>query len=269
MIEAEDDVIYDLSTSCTKDVAVAKMLGWMHGHIRQRLIKVTEHGIPEDQLRYIPSLEDSLEKQLMEFRVAARQAFIEAAEKYTSDETSYYDLRDKEEEVIRCDDLLNKAATYLRDIDDEVSKGDSSELKIDRRATEKTGETHLTLNSVDRWAKAKYGISIIDHPGTLSLDQSTAAIYNNIAEPARDIKGGLSKTKADNLYTTFALLLEAFCLKFPTYTSNGDINVSATAEHLSKQSEIAGEPLPGQKPEAIKDRIEEALKVKKSKFPLA
>jgi hypothetical protein len=202
-------------------------------------------------------------------RDAAREALIEAAEKYSSDDTSSYDLRDKEEAVIRCDDLLRKAAAYLRDIEDEISKGDSSELKIDRRATEKTAETHLTLNSVDRWAKAKYGISIIDHPSTLSLDQNTAAINNNLAEPARDIKGGLSKTKADNLYTTFALLLEAFCLKFPTYTSNGDINVSATADHLSKQSEIAGKPIQGQSSESIKGHIEEALKVKKSKFPVS
>jgi hypothetical protein len=68
MINAEDDVIYDLSTSCSVEVAVAKLLGWMQGHIRQRITKVTEHGISEDQLRYIPSMENSLQQQLMELR---------------------------------------------------------------------------------------------------------------------------------------------------------------------------------------------------------
>jgi hypothetical protein len=248
------------------DVAVAKMLGWMRGHIRKRIIQGTEYGIPEDQLPYLHSLEGPLQEQLLEMRIAARQALEVAAENYTSDDTFYYDLRDKEEAVIRCDELLNKAATYFRDIQDEISKGGLSDLKIDQQATVQTGETHLTLNSIDRWAKGKYGISIIENSNAQESTQKIADKSDEQPDEKRERNGGLSKTKADHLYTTFAFLLEAFSLKFPAYSLNGEINVKATAEFLSKQAVIAGEPMQGQRPESIKDRIEEAMKIKKSKL---
>jgi hypothetical protein len=266
MINAEDDVLYDLSPSCTVEVAVAKMLGWMQGHIRQRIIKVTEQGISADQLPHIPSLEGSLQDQLMEMRGAAKQAFIEAAEKYASDDTSYNDLRDKEEAVIECDALFNKAATCLRDIQDEISKGESSVLKIDQQATDQTGEIHLTLNSVDRWAKEKYGISIFEGSKVQESTQNIAVKNDDQIEATSDRKGGLRKVKADNLYTTFAFLLESFASKTSKYMQDGKINVDALAKFLHEQAVAADTNLSGQSHEAIKDRIEEALKIKKSKL---
>jgi len=266
MINAEDDVIYDLSSSCTVEVAVAKMLGWMQGHIRKRIIIVSENGISEDQLPHLPSLEDSLQGQLMEMREAARQEFIKAAEKYNAGDESFDDLRTKEEAVTKCDDLLNKAASYLRDIEDEISKRESAELLIDHYATDNTGVTHLTLNSIDRWAKAKYGIAIINGSKTQASDQNLATTNDEQIESVIDQKCGLGKTKADHLYTTFAFLVEAFASTASKYKLDERLNIDALAKFLSEQAKSADKDIHGQSSEAIKSRIEDAIKIRKSKI---
>ena len=83
-------------------------------------------------------------------------------------------------------------------------------------------------------------------------------------------KGGLSKTKTNHLLTTFAFLVELYATSSRKVV-NEKPNVSAIATRLEKVAATAygnnGEPLPGQGDEAIKDRIEEALEVKRSKLP--
>ena len=75
MINAEDDIIVNLRTSCTKDEAVAMLLGWLRGPIKPRNIQISEDGLSLDQLPFLQSLEGSLQDQLQELVDAASQAF--------------------------------------------------------------------------------------------------------------------------------------------------------------------------------------------------
>jgi hypothetical protein len=77
----------------------------------------------------------------------------------------------------------------------------------------------------------------------------------------------LSKTKADNLYTTLGFLVEAFADTNQKYGGKKP-NVQAISKHLEKLASTANKNinLPGQRHESIKDRIEEAFRVKKSKL---
>ena len=158
MINAEDEVYVDLSTSCTKDEAVAKMLGWMQGQKRLKYIQVSEHGIPADQLPYLHTLEAPLNEYLMALREAARHELLDAVEAGAADEVIY----EKDDAVAKCDALISKAMSYFLDIGEELDKGELSELKIDRSKFESSDEVHITLKSLDRWARKNYGIPILD-----------------------------------------------------------------------------------------------------------
>ena len=270
MINPEDEIIIDLSTSCTKEVAVAKLLGWMQGPIRPKVLKVSEHGISEDQLPFLQFMEGSLQAQLSELREAASQDLIAAAE---ADATSEV-LKEKEEAVANIDSLIHKAFMYMSDIEEELEKDSESAINIDQKTSKQTGVTHITLRSVNRWAKDKYGISILeDREQHASPEGTQAQPIMQDTEEDLDTEGGLSKTRAGHLFTTFALLFEDLAkhLSETAPKKYGDRipNIEAIAMYIEKLAKKANnrENLPGQGHEAIKDRIEEAMEIKKSKLP--
>lgn len=164
MINPEDEIIIDSRTSCTKDEAAAKLLGWMQGTIRKKYIKVTEHGIPEDQLAHLHSLDVSLSDQLVELREPVRQLLSKA----TKGSKEFSKMNEAVKDI---DEVIKKAMSYLLDIDDELDKGENSALKIDHEATNKTGVIHIKLRSLDKWARLKYGIRILDN---LASNSTTA-----------------------------------------------------------------------------------------------
>ena len=90
-------------------------------------------------------------------------------------------------------------------------------------------------------------------------------------EDDSDRSGGLSRTKADHLYTSLAFLVEAFAEKSPgeIFGDKDKPNVSQISKYLEKRATEANkkEKLNGQGSEAIKKRITEALKIKRSKLP--
>jgi hypothetical protein len=123
MINLDDEMLPDLSSSCTTDVAVAKMLGWMHGPLRRKYTLVTLNGVSEDQLPLLYSLDVSLDEQLLELLEAAKNALYKAAESGAS-------------------------AEGLQELAGVVTK--------------KTGVTHITLKSLDQWARKEHNIAIIE-----------------------------------------------------------------------------------------------------------
>lgn len=95
-----------------------------------------------------------------ELREVARQkletawlAFSESNKDSTDHALLDSALNAKIAEVERIDNLFKKADSYLLDIDEEIDNGESSALKIDKDATEKSGVTHIKLRSADRWAQ--------------------------------------------------------------------------------------------------------------------
>lgn len=276
-----EPVLFVHETSCTTEEIVAKLLGWMIGPSRRANTYVTETGISEDQLPFMHSFEEtSLKHHLEELREAARQELGEACGAYyESNEASdgfallEQTVKAKIDEVERIDNLFTKAGSYLLDIDEEIDKGESSALKVDKEATEKSGVIHIKLRSADQWTQREYGISIIGPSPSKpeaenSLEQSEPQSKHKNKEEA-DAKGRLSKTMANNLYTTLALFVEEFASSATAYRheETGKPNVSNIAKYLHEvitegTEGNTKETLEGQSRESIKSRIEAAMRIK-------
>jgi hypothetical protein len=269
MINAEDEIYIDLRTSCTRDVAAAKLLGWMKGHVR-KVIPASEQGDAADQWQNMCSLEGSLADKLNEMRETARQEFINALK--PGFDASL--VMEKEFAVLQCDVIIDDAMNYLLAIDEELAKDDSA-LRIDKFATEKSGVIHITLKSLDQWAVSTYGISIINSPDNIIKDDNCDTPVSQRDDPAqgdtepsdteRDTKGGLGRIAANNLYTTLALavevLVEVLASKKVIY---GDrTNVRAVAKLIAAK---CSKEVNGQGVEAIDDKITAAKKIYATKI---
>lgn len=268
MFNAEDDIIPKLEASCTKEEAVAKMLGWLQGPIRRRVIQVTEHGISADQMPHLLQLEGSLEEHLLELRNAACAIFFKALE----EDAPLAVIEEKENAVIECDKLINLASIYLEDITEELAKSENASLKIDREATSKSDTTYITLKSLRVWALKEYGIAIGSSLMSRPVDNDQQEqLKSQQEETEADQAAWLNKTKAENLYTTFAFLVEALAQKTPNYriSDSGKLIIKAIAEGIAASAKQAnkGDTVPGQSEESIKSRIEESMRIKKSKLP--
>jgi hypothetical protein len=152
----------------------------------------------------------------------------------------------------------------MSELDNELAKGETSELIIDHDAGEASGTTHITLASLDRWAQDNFSISIIDEPNSIAESSDNQRMSE---QPDNADGKGLSKTKADNLYTTLGLLVEAFAATSDKYGKQNP-NIQVISNHLEKLASKANKniKLNGQGHESIKDRIEEAIRVKNSKL---
>ncbi|MER2513543.1 MAG: hypothetical protein ABTQ25_14185 [Nitrosomonas ureae] len=272
MFNTEDDIIPKIETSCTKEEAVAKMLGWLQGPIRKRVIQVTEHGIPADQMPYLLQLEGSLEEHLLELRNAARTEFFKALE-----EDALIDIiEEKENVVIECGNQIKLAATYLESISDEVAKGNASTLRIDQEATNKSGITHITLKSLKVWALKEFGISLDPFSAqktAINEPQQQQQLYLeetqlNDAQSNQDDDWS-SQIKTETFHTTFAFLVEAFAKTDKKYLKpDGTPNFANIARLLENDAKKAnnGSDLIGQKFENIRKIVSGSIGIKRLKL---
>lgn len=272
MINPEDDVFVDLSTSCSQDVAVMKLLGWSRGPILRRKILLTEDGISEDQMPFIPLNEISLNEQLMEMRAVARKDLIIAAES----EEPHEDLEAREKAVQRYDDLIKQAHEFSLDITDALNGEEPSALILDQVRSQAEGEAYITLRSLDRWAKAKYGISIwAASSGSIQTGEPPAAKAAD-AQPAADRAPDADTASSsgigdvESLAVTFAFLVEAYAQKHPKemLRTNNSVIVSAMAEEIVEIIKRATKNTPprGQGDEMIRKRIKAAVAMKDRKL---
>ena len=277
MITAADEISIDFSTSCTRDEAVAKLLGWMRGPIRRKYINVTIDGIPEEQLPYLNKLDEPVADQLLEQRQSAQRRLASAFENDEGEDI----LTELEGKVEHWDREIHRAAKYFRDIDDELAKGDQSELRIDQESTIKTGVTHVAISALEQWAKKRDAIVMDTSSFTITNSYPSAEIGSVLpTEDGTGRKGWLSPVKADGLYLTLAVLLDAFVeMAVPEYLHpipqlkkvlhpDGRWVVQTLASFLEDRAAKANDRAlcDGQLAEAIKDRIERAMKVKSNTF---
>lgn len=227
-----EEIRVDWRASCTKEDAVAKLIGWMRGHIHPKIIEVTEQSAYAEQLPYRHCIHVSLQDELEKLREKARHELLDAMA--VSD--NFDDFYEQYDAVERYDELIKLVAFYLVEITDEIAKGKDSLLRVDQQATDSTGVTHFTLKSVDQWALESYDIPIlkdmklkpvIPNPSGLAAQQlgCEAETYNSSAQAELqqgddaipqlgdeepDEKGKLSRTASEHLYTSFALVVEAY-----------------------------------------------------------
>lgn len=263
-LNREHESLIFFPQSCTKEEAVAMMLGWMQGHTRPTSSIDISNGITEDQLQLLTALEGPLQDYLSDLRDTAYEDFRVAFEEGGSVE----ELDEKEEAVARCNRLVETAWNYLMDITDEIAKGDYSAIRIDRDASARSSITRYTLRSVDAWANEKYNISIFKIASDIPTEKT--ALCDIIRDRKTGPEKGLSPTCSKSLHITLALLIEAFCKGKNTYLTDNKPNVIQIAEHLveiAKESN-KGEFLESQKVSSIKKRIARALRERKSEQPI-
>jgi hypothetical protein len=256
------DVALNLQTDCTREEAVAIMLGVINGP--SALIHINPdqeqqcylEGIDMDETY---SLQDDLEEQ--------RDSLV----------TDYNEARiDKLPEEVVTEKLaaikdfdtnyVNKSRVYLCHIDDELAKGAESKLRLSQDKA-RGGQILLTLKSLDEWAGKEYGISIFKNLGSNTIREKKFP-KDSPHEEEVDAKGRMSPKSANSLYTTFGFLVEAFvsanvAAKVSKYGTLDKLNVTSIASHLWDLALAANEAGSGQSSESIKTRIEKAICKKK------
>lgn len=244
------EVFLKFVTSCTKDDAVARMLGWMQGPVYDAEPELTEdNNVPLEYLPTLSSLPNSLEEQLTYLVGEATKDLDDAKASRAGPDV----IKQKEATLRQCFEWINKAGIYLPDIVDELAKGESSALRVDQVATEKYGVIQITTKSLDEWALKNYQIQPRD------LSKPISPTVNQLANSSKGSRR--STAKLDNLHITFAYLIEAFIKDKPKYSRADKVNVSQLANFLSRlasNDNSAG----GQGIESIKARIEESIQLK-------
>jgi hypothetical protein len=189
MINTEDEVRYDLRSSCTEEEAAAMMLGWLRGEKRARNIQVTLDGISPDQFPYMLSLPDTLEAIIREQR---EKASIEFHNAVVNEEFSIAEA--KEAIVEDWDKFAKRARRYMIDIGDELTRSDSA-LRIDQRTTIATGITHITLKSLDQWCRKEFEIAILDDEPDVRYLATASTEPPPLAQPIKPLLTPPSKPR--------------------------------------------------------------------------
>ena len=263
MINPLEPSISDLRTSFTRDEIVAKLLGWLRGPIFPMYTMVDGEDFTEEQLIHMPTLEVSLQDHLSQLLEKARRDYLQCAV-----DDAPYDVADvKEKEFERISLLIQDAYKFISDIDHEISLGNAlSALKEDPVASD--SETiFYTLKSADEWTQKNFGISIKNYskPGTES--QQEQKVEDDIDVERDGDNEGLSKTRANNLYVTVALLVEAFLEADPNYADRikslealGENWQSASFDKSQKAANISVATLGEDVKSAVTDESNKAVK---------
>lgn len=197
---------------------------------------------------------------------------------------------------------VERAKDYEFDILRELEKGAESQLKVDFQATRDRGQICLHRRGIVGWVQENYQKDFFPAPKIPSLAESFGLVskkrtidYDSVDSPVdgdlvsasalvpetpkstadndasdqfenRKESEGLSRTVADNLYITLALLIERYAqVKGGKYKkSHGGVNVKNVAVDVLAVLEEANKdkPLPGQRPRTIVGHITEALRTK-------
>ena len=242
------DPIYDHQTYCSRNEAVEYLLGRLKvGVLRKNLIP--DDARPEELEFY----DFSWQTLMIEERESADAAYTNALIEALADDV----IAEALAKLKHCDSQINKAHRFLCDIDDELAKGQVSELRLDRVSMVEPTSPNITISSLAVWAKDKYGIDIInskdsEQTAELQQNQNTISAIN------------LSTTKTQNLQITFALLIEAYANKANTYHhDDGSPNVSNIAQELVDAAKLDKRELSVQSKKTFENYINAALKVKK------
>lgn len=262
-IPPEESVIFDLSTSCTLDQAVMKMLGWGKDVVYRQVTSITENGLSPEAIRQVHPSIMTLEERLTDLSEHARIALIDAAE----NDASFDILTDLAEDVKEVRAQVVKARRFRMDIEEELAKGEQSILRKDKTATKSSGVTHLSIRSLERW--------IAEGAGAGELPPQTGPLHKvNTVTPSI----GKGSKAEDSLYITLAIAVTAFAQKaHGKYLKSGvdpdkafdtdDMNMAAIYQHLEEiaSKQISGKEFPGQSVSSLKASIKKAFELKRHK----
>jgi hypothetical protein len=150
-------------------------------------------------------------------------------------------IAEKLAELQKCDQQIRNAHKILCCMDDELLKGENSELRTDPHATVNPKFPFITIVSLDQWAQKM-----------------------NFFEPLpSEQPSEMSKTKTTSLQITFALLVEVLAKKATKYShGDGKPNVNSISNEILQLINDDKLDLPGQSIKSINNCIKAALKIK-------
>jgi hypothetical protein len=281
MINPEDPTVSDLRASLTRDEIVAKLLVWLPGSIFPMHIEAINNDFVKNELNHLTKLDVSLNEHLTHMEEAAMQEFWQCEH-----DNAPFEVKDAiDKKMMRVRQLIGLAQEYVSDIDHEIGLDANSTLQVAQNDPGDTDEVRYTLTSADEWTKKTYGISIKNYPKAVA-DYFDDDEEEEDEDEEDDGKGGLTKTKANNLYVTVALLVEAFLEADPAYAmrladmekqgenwqspesveaaKSAKLIVSNLGKYLSLRSKVPGSRKfhKSQSDEAIMTRLEVAMKFK-------
>lgn len=246
IMNPETDVIINIQTSCTRDEAVAKLLGWSRGRYFPRSVQVTEYGIDVVDLGKVAQFEGSVQEQLVAIYERARSEFIAAAEAGESHDT----LSTLEDKVHGCRALVDKAADYFLDLDDQLATPDM--LRIDRMKTERDGQVWITVRSLAEWAKTKYGIDI------MKVQQDGDGQSGVESEQEEYLGQAVGMTAMEKVNLALAALIAVAAENGKYQKKEGDANISQISKAMSKYMKMQFPRDRGFGHETFSDRLDDA-----------
>jgi hypothetical protein len=253
------DILIDTRTSCSRDEAVAVMLG------RRSFDPIYQNLNPQEDPvdvheQFMGWLNISLFDELIDERDGVLMDLDDAIE-----DESKENVEACRQRILRCDDTIRHAKLILCDIDDELAKGALSRLRIDQEATKGKGQTYITLSSLRLWQKDQgHNFSAIE--ASPAQDAPAARHSAESDEPLLNAKGGMTRATTRSFLVTFAVLLEEFIARAGTQfksESGTGLNEEAIATLLSAKSlpgARQGHFVKGQSVSSIEARIKTIVK---------
>ena len=179
-------------------------------------------------------------------------AFLEEAEvelhNAKIDKVDWHQKRFLEARVSACQHRHELAGIYLEALELELGKGEQSMLTP---STEGSISSRIDLDKLDYWASNLFGITLPNlRPKTAPPDISVRGTGND-GPPPRSMA---------STYTTFSLILEAYCEYAPTKFKKDDgINESQFSKHLEALGKKYNSDMnwDGQGYESIRKRLTE------------
>lgn len=274
MSNSTDELDVDLRPFYTSTEAAVQILCWLHGVKRRKYIPIDPNVI----LKQHPCL-DELELSVRPLTKLYAYAMLKEQDaiRYGESTEAIQKLHEVHDYYLK---LTNLHSCYQKDIFNELMMEPGSTLKfIDKGKGE---DSYVERFELHKWICRTYNVKLINSshsypPSDASpvgkFEVTKVAVTSNsdtngIEDEIRDAKGGLSEKSANSLYTTLALLVEAF-VESKQKTGSGkafgdpkDPNVDAIAKHLTilAMDVKSGNPISSQGEQSIRKRISKALK---------
>jgi hypothetical protein len=231
------DILIDTRTSCSKDEAVAILLGRRSYDPIYR--DLHPDGDPEQRdQEFTDWLDLSIFEELVDDRDGILCELDEATENHDLSRIEACQKR-----IVQCDDTIRRAKLILCDIDDELAKGAASTLRsvsvqipdpfnttpitlgdlvnelakgatskmrpVSTHVAEISGTTQITISSLKQWAKGRdYLTAPLDAAPMQPVPPAPDVDADD--EPLLTAKGGMTPKSAKSFLVTFYILLEQF-----------------------------------------------------------
>lgn len=196
MIRGDHGAYSAIKASCTIDAAVATLLDRTRSAPLRDNVDAKDDQWSAASVSTPPWVNSELERELLEMRELAREMLRQATTAYETGDETTNGLSECQADAQYYEALVPKAKRYLQDIAAELGNANDCSLQVDTHETDRTGKLHLTLGSLELWARNKYGIEILDAAAAQQLEPMVGTDPSHKATQAAS-QPSLTHTRAE------------------------------------------------------------------------